>query len=252
MSLHIKIAWASIRQLTNSSTVSCSFTTKASPLYPSHIPTSSMQKVILGAGSAVAALSDPWRADMVAVNGEVTGLPALQYMHTKMAASQEGCRILSDQPRITSSLLPDLAKLPPNTLGHQYAAFMERNKISPDTRAEVTFVDDPVLAYVMTRYRETHDLTHCVLGMDTNMVGEVLVKWLEALQFRLPMCVGGAIFGPLRLKPLQRQKYQQLLPWAMHTGQGASFLLNYYYEERWGQDMGQFRGEMGITLPKVL
>ena len=103
----------------------------------------------------------------------------------------------------------------------------------------------------MTRYMETHDLTHCVLGMDTNMVGEVLVKWVEALQFRLPMCVGGAIFGPLRLKPLQRQKYQQLLPWAVQTGQGASFILNYYYEERWGQDMGQLRGEMGISLPPV-
>ena len=66
------------------------------------------------------------------------------------------------------------------------------------------------------------------------------------------MCVGGAIFGPLRLKPLQRKKYQQLLPWAVQTGQGARFLLNNYYEERWGQDMGQFRGEMGIRLPTDL
>jgi len=228
-----------VRHLTNSS----------SPLYPHHIPTSPIQKLILGVGSAAAALSDPWRADMVAVNGEVTGLPALQFMHQKMAASQEGCRILSDKPRISSSILSDLAKLPPNTLGYQYYSFMERNKISPDTRSEVTFVDDPVLAYVMTRYRETHDLTHCLLGMDTNMVGEVLVKWVEALQFRLPMCVGGAIFGPLRLKPGQRQKYQQLLPWAVQTGKTASFLLNCYYEERWEQDLDQLRGEFGITLP---
>jgi len=186
---------------------------------------------------------------MVAVNGEVTGLPALQYMHSKMVTSSEGSRILSDCPRITSSVLPDLCKLPSNTLGYHYAAFMESNKISPDTRDEVTFVDDPVLAYVMTRYRETHDLTHCILGMKTNMVGEVLVKWVEAIQFRLPMCVGGAIFGPLRFQPRQRQKYEELLPWAVKTGQGASFLLNIYYEERWEQDIGQLRKEIGITLP---
>ena len=244
MSRHLHLARVITRHLSTSITAPC-------PLYPHHIPTSPIQKIILGAGSAVTALSDPWRADMVAVNGEVTGLPALQYMHSKMKDSQEGSRILSDQPRITSSLLPSLARLPPNTLGYQYAIFMERNNISPDTRTEVTFVDDPVLAYVMTRYRETHDLTHCVLGMDTNMVGEVLVKWVEALQFRLPMCVGGAIFGPLRFKSAQRQKYQQLLPWAVQTGNTASFLLNCYYEERWGQDMEQFRGEVGIILPQV-
>ena len=47
-------------------------------------------------------------------------------------------------------------------------------------------------------FRETHDLTHAVLGMPTNMLGEVLVKWVEAVQTRLPMCVGGAILGPIR------------------------------------------------------
>ena len=237
---------ASVRTITTCMT---QYSTQTPPLYPGHIPTSPLQKIILGAGSAVAALSDPWRADMVAVNGEVTGLPALQFMHSKMVTSKEGSRILSDCPRITSSVLPDLHKLPSNTLGYQYAVFMERNKISPDTRDQVTFVDDPVLAYVMTRYRETHDLTHCILGMKTNMVGEVLVKWVEAIQFRLPMCVGGAIFGPLRFQPRQRQKYEELLPWAVKTGQGASFLLNIYYEERWEQDMGQLRQEIGITLP---
>jgi ubiquinone biosynthesis protein Coq4 len=46
--------------------------------------------------------------------------------------------------------------------------------------------------------RETHDLTHAMLGMPTTILGEVLVKWVEGLQTRLPMCVGGAIFGPLR------------------------------------------------------
>ena len=54
------------------------------PLYPHHIPTSPLQKLVLAAGSAAAALSDPWRADMVAVNGEVTGLPALKFMHSQV------------------------------------------------------------------------------------------------------------------------------------------------------------------------
>ena len=56
----------------------------SSPLYPDHVPTSLVQKMLLAGGSAAVALSDPWRADMVAVNGEVTGLPALKYMHSKV------------------------------------------------------------------------------------------------------------------------------------------------------------------------
>ena len=170
---------------------------------------------------------------MVAVNGEVTGVPALRQMHSRMLASKEGRAVLSSRPRITSALLPALALLPPATLGHHYQAFLAANSITPDSRSEVTFVDDPDLAYVMTRYRETHDLTHCVLAMPTTMVGEVVVKWVEALQLGLPMCVGGAVFGPLRFGPKQRQQYRSLLPWALHTGKSAGFLLAIHYENRW-------------------
>lgn len=38
---------------------------------------------------------------------------------------------------------------------------------------EVRFMEDPKLAYVMTRYRETHDLVHTILGMPTNMLGKL-------------------------------------------------------------------------------
>lgn len=65
----------------------------------------------------------------------------------------------------------------------------------------VRFVDDVELAYVMQRYREVHDLFHTLLDMPTNMLGEVTVKWVEAIQTRLPMCATGALFGSVRLAP---------------------------------------------------
>lgn len=39
------------------------------------------------------------------------------------------------------------------------------------------------------------------VGMKPNMLGEVSVKWYEAIQTGLPMCVGAAIAGPVRLGP---------------------------------------------------
>ena len=37
--------------------------------------------------------------------------------------------------------------------------------------------------------------------MKPNMLGEVAVKWFEAIQTGLPMCVGAAVAGPVRLGP---------------------------------------------------
>lgn len=48
-----------------------------------------------------------------------------------------------------------------------------QQNVSPDTRLPVRFVDDADLAYVMQRYRETHDLVHTLLGCPTNMLGIV-------------------------------------------------------------------------------
>lgn len=222
------------------------------PLYPGHIPTSLLQRLILAGGSAVVALADPWRADMVAVNGEVTGSQALRYMLERMEATEEGRSVLASRPRITGQTLNSLAALGPTTVGGTYWTFMKRYGLDPDSRAAVQFVDDPLLAFVMTRYRETHDLTHAVLGMPTTMLGEVLVKWVEGLQTRLPMCVGGAIFGPIRFKTKQRERYRELLPWAIRVGTEASFLPGVHYEARWEQDITDFRREMNIAEPPVV
>lgn len=73
-------------------------------------------------------------------------------------------------------------------------------KVSPDERTMVQFIDDAELAYVMQRYREVHDIFHAMVLMPTTMLGEVSVKWIEALQLRLPMCITGAIFGASRLR----------------------------------------------------
>jgi ubiquinone biosynthesis protein COQ4 len=219
------------------------------PLYETHILTSGPQKAILGLGSSLAALADPWRADMVAVSGEVTGHRGLKTMFAKMQDSSEGRQILTDRPLIKTTTIDFeyLRSLPNNTFGHTYAAFNVDQHITPDSRDPVQFVDDPDLAFVMQRYRETHDLVHALLGMPTNMVGEALVKWIEAIQTGLPMCIGAAILGPSRFKRTsQFEKFRKLRPWAIHVGQNSKFLLNTYFEQRWEQDLEDLRSELNI------
>ncbi|KAK3918597.1 Ubiquinone biosynthesis protein COQ4-like protein, mitochondrial [Frankliniella fusca] len=215
-----------------------------------HVPLSLLQRVLLSVGSATVSLSNPSRGDMIATLGETTGTCALQHMLQTMENDEEGRNILSDRPRINTKTLDlkKLKKMPDGTLGKAYSNFLSVNNVSPDTRATVQFIEDVELAYVMQRYREVHDLFHTVLQMRTNMLGEVSVKWVEAIQTKLPMCIGGAVFGSIRLSKKQRQKYiSHYLPWAIKTGWDSKMLMNVYFEKRWDQPVAELQQELNIS-----
>ncbi|CAD5112558.1 DgyrCDS1768 [Dimorphilus gyrociliatus] len=225
---------------------------ESKPAYDGHIQTTKFQKFLLGMGSGILALTNPKRGDMVALMGESTGECSLKYMQSCMSNDPTGRRILADQPRINSATvdLDELAKLPEGTLGHEYIRFLNENGIHPDDRLPVEFVDDPSLAYVMTRYREIHDLVHLLCGMPTNMLGEVVVKVVEGLQTRLPMCVLGGLGGPIRLGPKHRNIYFTThFPFAVQTGLKAKSFFNVYFEEEWETDLEELRNRLNI--PKI-
>ena len=70
--------------------------------------------------SAVGALSDPKRADLVSDVGDLSGEPALTFIERRMKASPNGLRILQDKPRITGEGVWDpeyLLSLDENTFG---------------------------------------------------------------------------------------------------------------------------------------
>ncbi|XP_047380763.1 ubiquinone biosynthesis protein COQ4 homolog, mitochondrial isoform X2 [Sciurus carolinensis] len=223
-------------------------------LYPDHIPTSPLQKALLAAGSAGMALYNPYRHDMIAVLGETTGCHTLKVLRDQMKRDPEGAQILQERPRISLSTL-DLGKLqslPKGSFGREYLRFLDVNRVSPDTRAPTRFVDDEELAYVIQRYREVHDMLHTLLGMPTNILGEIVVKWFEAVQTRLPMCILGALFGPVRLSAQSLQVLvSELIPWAVENGRRAPCVLNLYYERRWEQPLRALREELGITAPPL-
>ncbi|XP_055516428.1 ubiquinone biosynthesis protein COQ4 homolog, mitochondrial isoform X2 [Leucoraja erinacea] len=218
-------------------------------IYHTHIPTNSLQKALLAAGSAFMSLYDPYRHDMVAVLAETTGQLAVRTLRDRMRNDVEGHRILQERPRINSSTLDltGLRELPEGTFGREYIRFLDVNRVTPDSRMPVRFVDEEELAYVIQRYREVHDFMHTLLGMPTNILGEVAVKWFEAVQTGLPMCVLGAVFGPLRVSTRNiRVLTRDLIPWAVQCGRAAHCVLNIYYENRWDQSLESLREEIGI------
>uniref|UniRef100_A0A3Q3VI51 Ubiquinone biosynthesis protein COQ4 homolog, mitochondrial n=1 Tax=Mola mola TaxID=94237 RepID=A0A3Q3VI51_MOLML len=219
-------------------------------LYPGHIHTTPIQKLLLAVGSGVAALQNPYRHDMVAVLGETTGHLALIKLRDRMRNDPEGYTILTERPRIRLSTL-DLSKmtsLPDGTFGREYLRFLEDNHVTPDSRADVKFVDSEELAYVVLRYREVHDLLHTLLGMPTNMLGETPSP--SPAQTGLPMCALGAVLGPLRLNSSRLQSlFTSLGPWALRNGRRSRCVLSIFYERRWEQSLEDLRQELNIEPP---
>ncbi|KAK0403981.1 hypothetical protein QR680_017222 [Steinernema hermaphroditum] len=224
---------------------------KGEQLYPTHIPTSAAQKMILAAGSALTAISNPRRGDMVATMGETTALrPILQNIRDRMASDIVGSKILVERPRINNLTIDRdyLKRLPKDTFGFHYSKFLDGLNTSPDARPVVQYIDDEELVYVMQRYRETHDFHHVLLEMPTNMIGEVAVKYFEGIQLGLPMCITAGIFGAARLGPVHRQRFvDRYLPWIVKQATNGRLLMTLDYENHFERTIAEIQEECNIT-----
>ncbi|KAL4922198.1 coenzyme Q biosynthesis protein Coq4-domain-containing protein [Aspergillus aurantiobrunneus] len=246
----IALPCASIRQPPGSR--SFSGLNRPSPIYPHHVPLGFFEKGFLAVGSAVGALLNPRRADLIATLGEVTATPYFIYrLRDAMLQDPTGRQILRDRPRITSETLPlpYLRSLPENSVGRTYATWLDREGVSPDTRDNVQYIDDPECAYVMQRYRECHDFYHAVTGLPTFVEGELALKAFEFLNTLIPM-TGLSMAAFVRLKPAERERLFSLyLPWAVRSGLSSKEVINVYWEKVLEKDVDELRAELGIEKP---
>jgi ubiquinone biosynthesis protein COQ4 len=168
-----------------------------------------------------------------------------------MLSSPTGRRILRDRPRLTSGSL-DIEKLkllPQNAFGYAYYKWLEQERVSPDTRAQVRYIDDEECAYVMQRYRESHDFYHALNGLPTFREGEVALKAFEFANTGLPM-TGLSVFSYFTLKPIERERFRQTYgPWAISNGLSGDKLINIYWEEELETDVGELRKRLNIEKP---
>ncbi|KAG2149041.1 Coq4-domain-containing protein [Suillus bovinus] len=241
----------SLSHTTNRKSHSVHTDTRLQPAYPGHIPLTPFETGILAVGSALMSLIDTRRADMVAACGETTAGPTLVKLRDIMLESPEGRRILKEMPRINSQTLDweKLRSLPENTFGRAYVGWLDACKVTPDSREPVHYIDDPELAYVMQRYRETHDLYHAVFGFKVSALPELALKAFEFANLGFPM-TALSLGASMKLKPPQRTRlWGEFVPWAARCGSHARCLLTVYWEERWGQDLDEMKKEFGVWDP---
>ena len=171
-----------------------------------------------------------------------------------MLSDSTGRRILRDRPRITSQTVPmtKLRALPESSVGRAYVSWLDREGVSPDTRSSVKYIDNEECAYVMQRYRESHDFYHALTGLPVFVEGEVALKAFEFANTLLPM-TGLSLFATTRMTPLERTRFwNTYLPWAVSNGLGSKAIINVYWEEELERDVEDLRNELGIKRPPDL
>lgn len=152
----------------------------------------------------------------------------------------------------TSLDLPRLRALAPATVGGTYAAWLDREGVSPDTRAAVRYVDDEECAYVLQRYRECHDFYHALTGLPVVREGEVALKAFEWANTGLPM-TGLATLAAFTMKRGERGRFVDIyLPWALRNGWRCEEVINVYWEEELESDVGELRRRLGVEPPPDL
>ena len=219
--------------------------------YRGHLPTSPLQKAFAAGASALQAIANPERADMVGLLGEVTGRVALERLRDELRASAEGRGVLALRP-IVSTAEADAARLrdacAPGTFGRAYGAFMGRHGFDADDRSPVTLVDDEELAYVLLRYRQVHDYWHVLFGLPPSIPGELALKWFELVHTGLPVAAFSAVFGPVHLSGGDRAFLRDaIIPWALDAGKRAKPLLAVHYEAHWHTDLAQLRADLRVV-----
>ncbi|EWZ83775.1 ubiquinone biosynthesis protein coq-4, mitochondrial [Fusarium oxysporum f. sp. radicis-lycopersici 26381] len=222
------------------------------PNYPGHVPLTRVERAGLAIGASVMSFFDPYRHDLIAATGEATATPYFIYrLRDAMLADPTGRRILRVRPRISSKTLSleALRALPENSVGRAYVGWLDREGVSPDTRATVRYIDDEECAYVMQRYRECHDFYHALTGLPIVREGEVALKAFEFANTLLPM-TGLSIFAAATMKRSERQRFASIyLPWALKNGARSKEVINVFWEERLEDDVSDLRKELGIEQP---
>lgn len=249
------------------------------PNYPGHVPLTHIERAGLAIGSGIMSFLDPYRGgklslplhpshaltiqltphplapDLIAAFAEATSTPYfIPRLRDAMLRSPTGRRILRDRPRMTSATLdlPQLRALPPGSVGATYAAWLDREGVSPDTRAAVRYIDDEECAYVMQRYRECHDFYHALTGLPIVREGEVALKAFEWANTGLPM-TGLSMFAALTLNRGGRRRFANTyLPWALRNGWRCEEVINVYWEEELGSDVEELRARLGVERPPDL
>lgn len=201
-------------------------------------------------------MRDSSRLDQIHVVEETTCRGAFAKVLKQLRSSPEGRELLETRPELNRDQvdLDALRKLPRTTLGGAYMAHLDDNGLSADTQAALTHhVDDPDIAYLVRRFRQTHDLWHPLISLGVTPHEEVLVHAFSYGQLHLPLSLLVLLFGGLKHGLLERRWgiLRHTMPDTYAAGRRAESLIGVHWEKLWDVPVEELRQRYRITPTPV-
>ena len=182
---------------------------------------------------------------------EITGRPRYRRLLDEMSRTPEGRRLMAERPELSSEQVDfeHLRRLPETTLGGAYVRHLDGNNITADYQAAATrHVDDPDIAYLMRRFRQTHDVWHALLGIGITGHEEVLIHWFSYGQLQLPVSSMIMVLGTMKHLVLEQRwdalRHSTLE--AYRAGRDAAPLMPVYWEDLWERPLAEVRARYQI------
>jgi ubiquinone biosynthesis protein COQ4 len=201
--------------------------------------------------AVVRVLADSTRTAEIHKVEEITGRPSYRKLIRALAQSPEAERLLAARPELRSDQVDydALRRLPADTLGGAYVRHLDDNGITADYQAApTTFVADEDMAYLMRRFRQTHDVWHALLGLGIAGHEEVVIHAFSYGQLRLPVSALVVVFGSLKHLVLERRwgALRHSLREAYELGKAAPPLLGVFWEEQWTDRLDDVRARYAL------
>lgn len=149
----------------------------------------------------------------------------------------------------------DLIKYPAGTLGHEFAQFMLKYKLSavfyPPLEGEI----DDDINYLRLRARQTHDIHHFVLGYPPVATGEVAISGFYLAQNKIPLSafiIGVGFFVMILKHPNKCDDMVNGLVRGWQTGKSASRkFLGVKWEDYFNTPIEEVRKIMNVEVPET-
>lgn len=202
--------------------------------------------VLRVAQAVVRVMRDSEQTSEIHVTEEITGRARYRAIRRELFDTAEARDLLRDRPELCSAEVDfdALRALPERTLGRAYVRHLDDNGLSADYQAAVTrYVDEPEMAYLMRRFRQTHDVWHALTDLGTEGHEEVIIHAFSWGQLRLPVSAMVVFFGTLKhiVGEARWGALRYALREAYENGRDAAPLLPVYWERYWEEPLDDVR-----------
>jgi ubiquinone biosynthesis protein COQ4 len=173
--------------------------------------------------------------------------PVFPKLLRRLRQDAGGRKLLGARPRLDSQGVDfaALSKLPPGTLGREYADFYRGRGLSPDDFQELPGVVSGDEAYVALRLRQSHDIWHIVTGIGTDVSGEIELQAFTFGQLGTPSSFLLGFGGALRWAHATPGLISRVRR-AHARGRRAAFLAAVFWEEHFETAVAALKGRLGL------